>query len=450
MTVGFPNLSRSPARAARRCCRTWSVSIEQHVDWIADCLDAPARRSGFDAIEPTAAAEAGWVQHVNDCRRHHALSRRPTRGTWAPTCPASRACSCPTSAASTSTAAICDEVVERRLPRLRARPAPTASQCNDGVDPPRCSPTSAMVLEHDGDARICRRSSRCRPTTPGRSWRRRPRRARRDRMSARSSTACCPAPPATSQYRLYRPAGRGSASRSSSTSTAAAGCSASHDSDDPFCRDLCVQSDAVIVSVDYRHAPEDRFPAAADDGVRRGRSGSPTTPSSSAASPASSRCAAGAPAATSPPSPASWHATPAARQIVGQVLLTPVTDCDLTRGSYVENADGYVLTPALMQWFWDHYADPADRARPAGRAAAGGRPRPACRRRSSSPASSTRCATRARPTPPRWRGGGAGEAPSVRGHIHTSLTAVDMLVRRPRAAEMGAALRGFFSAGASA
>ena len=39
----------------------------------------------------------------------------------------------------------------------------------------------------------------------------------------------------------------------------------SHDSDDPFCRDLCVRSDAVIVSVDYRHAPEARFPAAADD-----------------------------------------------------------------------------------------------------------------------------------------------------------------------------------------
>ena len=37
------------------------------------------------------------------------------------------------------------------------------------------------------------------------------------------------------------------------------------DSDDPLCRDLCLRSDAVIVSVDYRHAPESRFPAAADD-----------------------------------------------------------------------------------------------------------------------------------------------------------------------------------------
>ncbi len=32
------------------------------------------------------------------------------------------------------------------------------------------------------------------------------------------------------------------------------------DSDDPFCRDLCIGSDAVIVSVNYRHAPEAALP----------------------------------------------------------------------------------------------------------------------------------------------------------------------------------------------
>jgi acetyl esterase/lipase len=36
-------------------------------------------------------------------------------------------------------------------------------------------------------------------------------------------------------------------------------------SDDPICRDLCRRSDMIIVSVDYRHAPEHRFPAAPDD-----------------------------------------------------------------------------------------------------------------------------------------------------------------------------------------
>ena len=57
--------------------------------------------------------------------------------------------------------------------------------------------------------------------------------------------------------------------------------------------------------------------------------------------------------------------TPAARRSPASCLITPVTDCDLTTGSYSENADGYVLTKVLMEWFWDHYADPEDRTNPA-------------------------------------------------------------------------------------
>ena len=37
-------------------------------------------------------------------------------------------------------------------------------------------------------------------------------------------------------------------------------------SDDPFCRDMCRRSGMIFVSVGYRHAPEHRFPAAAEDG----------------------------------------------------------------------------------------------------------------------------------------------------------------------------------------
>ena len=50
--------------------------------------------------------------------------------------------------------------------------------------------------------------------------------------------------------------------------------------------------------------------------------------------------------------------------IASQLLLTPVTDSDMSTSTYVENAEGYVLTAALMTWFWDHYADPADRGHP--------------------------------------------------------------------------------------
>ena len=41
------------------------VSIEQHVDWVTDCV-AYMRAEGDDTIEPTLEAEAAWVSHVNE------------------------------------------------------------------------------------------------------------------------------------------------------------------------------------------------------------------------------------------------------------------------------------------------------------------------------------------------------------------------------------------------
>jgi len=38
-----------------------------------------------------------------------------------------------------------------------------------------------------------------------------------------------------------------------------------------------------------------------------------------------------------------------------QILIYPVTDCDLDRPSYLENATGRGLTRDAMRWFWNHY-----------------------------------------------------------------------------------------------
>jgi acetyl esterase/lipase len=53
-----------------------------------------------------------------------------------------------------------------------------------------------------------------------------------------------------------------------------------------------------------------------------------------------------------------------ALEIRGQLLLTPVTDLSTERPSYEENGDGYILTKALMQWFRDHYVEPGSRSDP--------------------------------------------------------------------------------------
>ena len=54
------------------------VSIEQHVDWVVDCLDH-LRADGFETIEPTPLAESGWNQHVDDCA---AITLYPTANSW--------------------------------------------------------------------------------------------------------------------------------------------------------------------------------------------------------------------------------------------------------------------------------------------------------------------------------------------------------------------------------
>ena len=50
--------------------------------------------------------------------------------------------------------------------------------------------------------------------------------------------------------------------------------------------------------------------------------------------------------------------------IDGQLLICPVVDFDFNRVSYVENAEGYLLTKSLMQWFSDLYVVPECRADP--------------------------------------------------------------------------------------
>ena len=63
-TAGFPNLFLISGPGSPSVLTNMLCSIEQHVDWIADCL-TNLRRDGVAAIEATAAAEDAWVAHVN-------------------------------------------------------------------------------------------------------------------------------------------------------------------------------------------------------------------------------------------------------------------------------------------------------------------------------------------------------------------------------------------------
>src|SRR5262249_53283279 len=65
-TTGFPNLFTITGPGSPSVLSNMVVSIEQHVEWVGACL-AHMRAERLDVIEPTPVAEAGWVQHVNDC-----------------------------------------------------------------------------------------------------------------------------------------------------------------------------------------------------------------------------------------------------------------------------------------------------------------------------------------------------------------------------------------------
>ncbi|MDH3641167.1 MAG: NAD(P)/FAD-dependent oxidoreductase [Gammaproteobacteria bacterium] len=65
MTAGFPNLFTITGPGSPSVLSNMIVSIEQHVDWMADAM-IHLRDNGLDSIEPAAAAEDGWVNHVNE------------------------------------------------------------------------------------------------------------------------------------------------------------------------------------------------------------------------------------------------------------------------------------------------------------------------------------------------------------------------------------------------
>ena len=76
--AGFPNLFAITGPGSPSVLSNMIVSIEQHVDWIADCMTY-MRERGYAAIEATAEAQEMWVAHVNDVGN---LTLYPQANSW--------------------------------------------------------------------------------------------------------------------------------------------------------------------------------------------------------------------------------------------------------------------------------------------------------------------------------------------------------------------------------
>ena len=136
------------------------------------------------------------------------------------------------------------------------------------------------------------------------------------------------------------------------------------DGADGTARHLTVGANCVTVSVDYRLAPETKFPGPADDCYAA------TVWAAQHAAEINgdaSRLAVGGDSAGGNLA-AAVSLMARDRQgpgIAFQLLVYPVTDCNFTTASYSANADGYLLSKAGMEWYWDHYlSDASDASNP--------------------------------------------------------------------------------------
>lgn len=65
MVAGFPNMFMITGPGSPSVKSQMILSIEQHMNWIADCIDAMGKR-GVSRIEATTKAEDAWVEHVRE------------------------------------------------------------------------------------------------------------------------------------------------------------------------------------------------------------------------------------------------------------------------------------------------------------------------------------------------------------------------------------------------
>lgn len=134
------------------------------------------------------------------------------------------------------------------------------------------------------------------------------------------------------------------------------------DTHDDLVRHLAAACGCVFVNVEYRLAPENKYPAAAEDAY--------TALTWVHQHAAEIGCDANRIAVSGDSAGGNLAAVAClmARDRKGpkvafQVLIYPITDCNFERPSYLENAEGYFLSRREMIWFWKQYVSSPDQMR---------------------------------------------------------------------------------------
>ena len=373
-TPGFPNLFLVTGPGSPSVLSNMALSIEQHVEWISDCIRYLTAH-GLATAEATADAEAAWMEHVTQVAYSTLFPQADSWylganipgkprvfttyvggvGPYGDKCDQVAAAGYEGFALGTS---LClnvaymppglngDGCLERVEVAVSATVHPQAQQILDAKavagGPPlwELAPDEARAGV-DANAAVI---------GPG-----------PDLASVRDIVI--PSPAGGMKARVYSP---GANAPGVIVYFHGGGwVVGSLDGWDASCRALAAASGCDVVSVDYRLAPEHVFPAAVDDafdalvwvasdgpdGLAAGRP--VVVAGDSAGGNLAAVCALRARDTGGPP-------------LALQLLVYPVTDCDLERRSYRQyDGDELILNRRDMVWFWDHYLpDPAARVHP--------------------------------------------------------------------------------------
>jgi len=353
-TGGFPNLFTVTGPGSPSVQSNMAVSIEQHVEWICDTI-THMDANELLTIEPTPGAEEGWSNHVNDFAN---ITLLPIAKSWfnGSNVAGKNHQYLPYVGGVGGYRTICDEIVAADYLGFVFND----DQCNDGVIR-RMQPDVNIMLEFlatlglppfetlevDAARELSAALSDQSPAGP---------------EVGEVLDGTLPGAVGDLGYRLYRPDTAGP-HPIVAYFHGGGWVFGSATSDDSFCRDLCDRAGVIIVSVDYRHGPEDRFPAAADDGFAATQWLAQNAESLGGI--AGQLAVAGWSAGGNVAAVVCQLAKDAGGPtLAGQCLLTPVVDGGFDWPSYEETAEGYVLTRSLMEWFLNHYVDDADRTSP--------------------------------------------------------------------------------------
>jgi acetyl esterase len=125
------------------------------------------------------------------------------------------------------------------------------------------------------------------------------------------------------------------------------------------CRKLADEGRLVVISVDYRLAPEHKFPAAVDDSIAATKwiAGNAKQLGIDASRLVVGGDSAGGNLAAVVAISARDGNGPA---IAGQVLIYPATDFAMTHPSHSEPETSLLLTHSVIKWFKNHYLGDAD------------------------------------------------------------------------------------------